>query len=376
VAAQTVPGYYPDGGGLYLQVTASGAKSWILRYSLNKRAREMGLGSVAVYSLAEARQLVAAARRQIAAGVDPIDSRKAARAVTTRTWGAAVDEFIAAHEPSWRNDAQAAQWRQSLKDHGPDRELPVDQVTTTLVIDLLRKIWSGKTDTATRVRGRIERIWAAEKVAGRVAGENPARWRGHLSALLPAPGQVATVKHHPAMPYDKVPAFWTSLLERDGLARRALRWTILTVARTGQTTGMTWSEVDVDGRIWRIPGDRMKSGRPHDVPLTDAALEALEGLPRGKPPFPLSENGMLALLQIDLKQPRYTVHGFRSSFRDWAAETTHFPAEVVEMAMAHAIRDKAEAAYRRGALLAKRKELMQAWADFCNPPNPQKVSKT
>jgi integrase len=363
VAATTEPGYYPDGDGLYLQVAAGGSKSWILRYTLRKRSREMGLGSVSVYGLAEARQLAAVQRRLLAQGIDPIEHRRLSQAATSRLWKDARDEFIAAHAPGWRSEAQAAQWRQSLKDYGPAGERPVASIDTPYVLELLRVIWTEKTETATRVRSRIERIWNAEKVAGHVAGENPARWRGHLDALLAKPGKVSRVQHHAAMPYVDLPAFWQALTARQGIARRALRFTILTVVRTNETVGLDWPELDLEAKLWSIPGRRMKGEREHQVPLTDAAIACLDGLSRTAPPFPLSENGMLALLQQDLKQP-YTVHGFRSSFRDWAAETTHYPAEVVEMALAHAIRNKAEAAYRRGALLAKRKELMQDWAAY------------
>lgn len=361
------PGYHADGDGLYLQVTPSGARSWILRYQLAGRRREMGLGPVALFGLAEARQRAAQQRRLLADGVDPIAARRAARTATGRTWGQAVDDFIAAHEPGWKGPAQAAQWRQSLADYGPDRDLPVEAIDTALVVGLLRKLWTTRTETATRLRGRIERVWDAERVAGTVSGENPARWRGHLDKLLPRPSKVARVVHHRAMPYADVPAFMARLAERDADSRRALRFTILTAARTGEVTGAGWDEFDLEAGLWVIPAERMKAGREHVVPLAPAALEILRDLPRDRPPFRLSENAMLYLVQ---KSPPkgfglpYTVHGFRSSFRDWAAETTHFHPEVVEMALAHAIPNPVEAAYRRGNLLAKRRQLMDEWADY------------
>lgn len=322
----------------------------------------MGLGSASLYSLAEARQRALQARRLLADGIDPIAARATARAATGRTWGQAVESFIESHRHGWKNDAQADQWRQSLRDHGPDPALPVAAIDTALVLETLRRIWTTKTETAARVRGRIERIWDAERVAGTVTGDNPARWRGHLDKLLPKPAKVARVQHFAAMPYADAPAFWQSLGDRKGLARDALRFTILTAARTGEVTGLSASEID--GDLWTVPGERMKAGREHTVPLVPAALEILARHPDG---FPLSANGMLALLQRPPPKGYglpYTVHGFRSTFRDWAAETTGFPGDVVEMALAHTIRDKAEAAYRRGQLLAKRRELMQAWADY------------
>lgn len=358
-------GVHGDGDGLYLQVTASGARSWILRYQRHGKRREMGLGSATLYGLADARQRAVQYRRLLAEGLDPIAHRRAVQAASGRTWGQAVDDFIATHAPGWKSEAQADQWRQSLNAYGPDRALPVEALDTAEVVRLLRKVWTDKTETATRVRGRIERVWDAEKVAGVVTGDNPARWRGHLDNLLPKPSKVAKVAHFRAMPYGDVPAFMARLAERDAITRLALRFTILTAARTGEVTGAAWSEFD--GDVWTIPAERMKAGKEHKVPLTPAALALLDGLPRRKPPFALSENAMLYLLQ---KPPPkgyglpYTVHGFRSSFRDWAAETTTFPREVAEMALAHAIPDKTEAAYRRGALLAKRRDLMQAWADF------------
>lgn len=357
-------GYHADGAGLYLLVTDAGTASWVLRYTLNKRKREMGIGSAAVFSLAEARQRAAHHRKLLADGIDPIEARRRVQTDEPRLWGEAAEDFITTHAPGWKSDAQEAQWRQSLADYGPDKALPVTALDTAAVVKLLRGIWSEKTETATRVRGRIERIWDAEKVAGNVTGENPARWKGHLSALLPKPSKVRKPKHHAAMPYADVPAFMAKLRERKALSRTALEFCILTAARTAEVTGLVRSEVDRKRKLWTVPAERMKGGRLHLVPLSDAALASL---PNQERPFPLSEAGMLSLLQKDMAQP-FTVHGFRSSFRDWAAETTDFPNEVVEMALAHAIKNKAEAAYRRGALLDKRRELMDAWAAYLGTP--------
>lgn len=359
-------GYYADGGNLYLQVTGAGAKSWILRYTLAGKPREMGLGSVALVGLQDARLRAVAARRLLAAGTDPLTHRGALRAAVERTWGEAAEDFITAREPEWKTDAQAEQWRQSLADYGPAKALPMTAITTAVVLDCLRPIWKatdqgGKVETATRVRGRMERIWDAEKVAGNVTGDNPARWKGHLEHLLPKPRKVQPQGHFAAMPYADLPAFMATLRTGESISRKALQFTILTAARTEEVIGAQWREFHDD--LWKVPAERMKMGLPHDVPLTAAALATLAGLPHKRPPFPLSNAAMLALLQDEMKQP-YTVHGFRSSFFDWAHETTAFPKHVIDMALAHKIEDKADAAYRRGALLAKRRELMQAWADY------------
>lgn len=362
VATATTKGYHPDGGGLYLQVSSAGAKSWVLRFKRHGKPREMGLGSASVVTLQEARHAALEARKLLAAGKDPIVQRRSVQA-HGMTFGDASDAYIESHKGAWKTEAQAHQWAQSLEDHGPSRDLPVADVDTAEVVRVLRKIWSEKTETATRVRGRIERILDWARVNGLRDGENPARWRGHLDKILPKPSKLAKVKHHAAMPYADVPAFMVRLLERKGLARRALRFTILTAARTAEVTGAVWPEFDLKAAIWTVPASRMKGGVEHRFPLVPEAVALLEKMPRDVPPFPLSENGMLNLLQKHMKQP-YTVHGFRSSFRDWAAEETDFASEVVEMALAHVIPNKVEAAYRRGDLLEKRRQLMQAWAAY------------
>lgn len=364
VATITAKGYHADGGGLYLQVSSGSSKSWVLRYKRLGKPRDMGLGSAAVVSLQEARQAALQARKVLAAGKDPITSRRAGQA-QDMTFGEAAVAYIEAHRSSWKNEAQADQWTQSLKDHGPARDLPVADVDTAVVLKALSKIWQEKTETATRVRGRIERILDWARVSGLREGENPARWRGHLDHLLPKPAKLKGKRHHAAMPFADVPAFMASLRTGKAANRRALRFTILTATRTNETAGATWGEFDLKAKLWTIPPGRMKAGAQHRVPLSDEAVAILTYLPRDKPPFPSS--GMLNLLR---KLPPkgyglpYTVHGFRSSFRDWAAEQTEFPGEVVEMALAHTIPNKVEAAYRRGDLLDKRRELMQAWADY------------
>lgn len=367
-AVQTLkdPGYHADGGGLYLLIGPTGAKSWVLRYQLRGRRREMGLGSAQLVSLQEARGAALEQRKVLAQGRDPLAERAAAAAVG-RTFGECAEALIASLAPGWKHEAQAEQWRQSLRDYGPAAATPIADVDTARVMACLQPIWTTKTETANRVRGRIERVLDWARVHGLRAGDNPARWRGHLDKLLPKPSKVGKRRHHEAMPYSDVPAFMARLAERDGAARRALRFTILTAARTGEVTGAEWVEFDLAAAVWTIPAERMKGGREHQVPLTAAAIAILRGLPRDRPPFALSENGMLYMVQ---KAPPkgfglpFTVHGFRSSFRDWAAETTEFPNELVEMALAHAIRNKAEAAYRRGNLLERRRRLMEAWAEF------------
>ncbi len=368
-AAQTLgPGMHADGGGLYLRVDDS-RRTWIFRYRRTGKLRDMGLGRAADVSLADARRRAAEARALLAQGVDPLEARDAHTA--PRTWGEACADYIASQSGAWRTDAQAQQWRQSLADHGPDPALPLAAVTTDAVLRCLSVLWQERTETATRIRGRIERIWDAERVRGNVTGENPARWRGHLSALLPKPAQVRKVRHFRAMPYSELPAFMVELLADDGAGRLAMAWTILTAARTGETTGMQWGELA--GDLWTIPPERMKAGRAHRVPLVPQALALLERRPREAPPWALSENTMLFLLQREpprgLGRP-YTVHGFRSAFRDWAAEQTGHASEVIEMALAHSIRDKTEAAYRRGDLLDKRRALMRDWAEYLLPCSP------
>lgn len=369
--AAAKPGYHADGGGLFLRVSDSLSRSWVFRYSRNKRPREMGLGSALTVTLQEAREKAHQQRRLLANGKDPIDERKRAQDALP-TFGACADALITSLRPGWRNDEQEAQWRQSLAAYGPSPTAPVAEIDTAAVIACLSPIWQTKTETATRVRARIERVLDWAKVSGLRDGENPARWRGHLDKLLPRPSKLKRNKHHAAMPFADLPAFMTHLRERDGIARRALEFTILTAARTDEVVGSAWTEFDLNSGVWTVPGHRMKAGVEHVVPLTTEAINILQALSRDGAPFPLSENGMLSLLQKSMGRP-YTVHGFRSSFSDWASETSTFPREVIEMSLAHTIKDKAEAAYRRGKLLEKRRRLMESWAAFLggySPPSP------
>lgn len=375
-AVQTAkPGKYADGGGLWLQVTPAGVKSWVFRFARGGAERFMGLGPVHAVSLAQARSKAQDARATLAAGRDPLAARavaqEAAAAIPT-FWDAAVD-YIAEQRPAWTNPKHADQWTNTLLTYAKPTigALRIDEIETEHVLQVLRPIWATKTETATRVRQRIEAILDAAAAKKQRPGENPARWRGHLAKLLPKPSKVRTVQHFAALPYAEAPAFMAQLREQSGTAARALQFLILTAARTSMVTG-AW-RAEVKGKDWHVPAGRMKAGRAFTVPLSQAALDVIAAQPtekglglfpgdRGSKPH-LSNAAMDALLER-MGFDAYTVHGFRSTFRDWAAETTSFPNEVIEMALAHVIKDKTEAAYRRGDLLAKRRELMEAWAGF------------
>jgi integrase len=375
-------GMFHDGGGLYLQVSAAGAKSWIFRFMLDGRAREMGLGPVQVIPLAEARKRAAECRRMRLDGIDPIEARSARRgwkkleAAKAMTFDACAAAYIAAHEASWRNAKHREQWRNTLSSYaGPVfGSLPVQSIDVGLVMKALEPIWHTKPETASRLRGRIEAVLDWATVRSYRNGENPARWRGHLDKLLPARSKVHKVKHYPALPYDEMADFMTALRTQEGIAARALEFLILTAARTGEVINAPWDEVDLDGKLWVVSAARMKAGREHRVPLSAAAMAILEQMKEiregafvfsgGKKGKPLSNMAMLAVLKR-MGRGNLTAHGFRSTFRDWAAECTNFPREVVEMALAHTIESKVEAAYRRGDLFQKRRRLREAWARFC-----------
>jgi integrase len=379
VARAKRPGMYADGGGLYLQVSEGGA-SWIYRYMLNKRAREMGLGPLALYSLSEARALAQDARRLRHQGIDPIEHRRAARAQTQLDAAKAVtfqqcaERYIASHRAGWRHAKHVEQWESSLQRLAFPviGALPVQAIDTALVMKVVEPIWNEKPETASRVRGRIESILDWAKARGYRTGENTARWKGHLKNLLPPRSKVRRVEHYSAMPYDQLPGLMVELRAQEGVVARALAFTILTAARVSEALGARWSEIS--GDVWTIPAERMKGGKPHRVPLSRRAMELLEALPRnGDLIFPgpklgraLNINAPRKLL-IDMAHS-VTVHGFRSSFRDWAAERTNFPSEVAEMALAHVVGSKVEAAYRRGDMFDKRRKLMDAWANHCSQP--------
>ncbi|MDP6475823.1 MAG: integrase arm-type DNA-binding domain-containing protein, partial [Alphaproteobacteria bacterium] len=364
-------GLIADGGGLHLQVSKSGAKSWIFKFMLNGRAREMGLGSSKAVSLAGAREKATLCRSSLADGIDPIEARKSGLArdpATERktiTFEEAADAYIAAHESGWKNAKHATQWRNTLaaEAYPVAGKLPVSDITTEVVMLILRPIWGLKPETAGRLRGRIERVLDWATVSGFRQGQNPAQWRGHLENLLPAKSRIHVVSHRPAMPYQEIGAFLLRLRERDGTAAQALEFTIYTAARTSEVRGALWEELDLDRAVWTIPGPRTKVGKEHRIPLAERPLEIVRGLhsnasgdyvfPGGRPGKGLSDMALLSVLRrLGIKE---TVHGFRSSFRDWAADQTQFPREVAEQALAHTISNKVEAAYLRSDLFEKRR---------------------
>lgn len=379
-------GLHADGKGLYLRVTSATARSWVLRYMLDGKAREMGLGPYPDVSLAEARQAATEARKQKAQGRDPIQAREAQRAAARAeaaraiTFRKCAEDFLTRNEARWRNDKHRWQWSNTLERFAyPELgNLPVSAIDTPLIVRALEPIWTSMPETASRVRQRVEAVLDAATVQGYREGANPARWKANLAHLLPAHSKVRRVEHHAALPHAELPAFLVQLKIEGGTAARALHFTILSAARTGEVLGATWSEIDFDNRVWIVPAERMKAGKEHRVPLSETALELLrvqrkdagEGafvFPGARKKRPLSNMAMLQTLRR-MKRGDLTVHGFRSTFRDWAAERTSFPREVAEAALAHTLSDKVEAAYRRSDLFDKRRKLMDAWAKFCATP--------
>jgi len=385
VVKNAKPGRHADGAGLHLLVKESGARSWVYRFMLNGKSRDIGLGAAAgpdAISLADARDAAAALRLKVKAGTDPLEERQrmaaeaeaAAQAakIAGIAFRAVAEAYIAANEDGWRNPKHRQQWRNTLNTYVYPviGDLPVAEVATAHVLQIIEPIWREKAETASRGRGRIETVLDAAKARGYRDGENPARWRGHIAQILPARARL-TRGHHKAMPYDAVPAFVGALNKRQAVAALALEFTILTAARTNGVLGATWDEIDTDKAIWTIPAARMKAGREHRIPLTPRALEIFETVKAlGKAHvFPSDRGGKLSGMAMTMLLRRMkadvTVHGFRSAFRDWAAECTGFPHEVCEMALAHTIGNKAEAAYRRGDLFQKRQRLMDDWATYC-----------
>jgi integrase len=385
VAKTKQAGMYGDGGGLWLQVRAPHVKSWIFRYTFNGKVRAMGLGSVGTVSLADARKRAAEARTLLLDGKDPIGDRDGARAkrklaaanaITFKECSAA---YIQQHKAGWRNVKHTDQWTNTLATYAEPvfGVLSVQSIDTGLVMRVLQPIWTTKLETAVRLRGRIEKILDWARVQGHREGENPARWRGHLEALLPKRSKVARVEHHAALPYRQMGEFMADLRQQEGTAARALELAILTAARRGEVISARWDEIDWDEALWTIPAERTKTHKEHRIPLAPAAVTVLQKMreraegefvfPGARPSASLSEGAMRALLER-MGRADVTVHGFRSCFRDWAAEQTAFPREVAEMALGHAVGNQVEAAYRRGDLREKRRKLMEAWAAYCAAP--------
>lgn len=386
VSKLKTPGYHADGGGLYLSVKPSGTKSWIFRYRFGAKEREMGLGSLNTFSLADARERALQQRKLLADGNDPLGFKRAAQLARSMadasiiTFDRAASSYIESHRSGWKNDKHVDQWTNTLATYASPvfGELPVGEITTALVMRVLQPIWTTKTETASRVRGRIEKILDWCKVQGYRTGDNPAAWRGHLENLLSAPQKTKKVEHHPALPWREMGAFMADLRKMPGAAALALEVIILTNCRTSEAIESTWSEFDLDAALWTIPAERMKAEKEHFIPLSDAALAALRKahtdtggggfvFPGAKKGKPLSNMACLQLLKR-MDRSDLTVHGFRSSFRDWAGESTAHPREVVEHAMSHQLKDKAEAAYARGTLLERRRVLMADWALHCAKP--------
>jgi integrase len=400
------PVRFGDRDGLYLQVAPGDTKSWLFRFTLCGKAREMGLGPYGEppggVPLAEARKLAGEARALLRDGRDPIVERQDRKAAlhrarleaSERTFRAAAEAFVKTRAVGWKNEKHGAQWTATLEQHVFPMigDMAVAKIDTDDVLRVLRPIWERVPETASRVRQRMEAVLDAAKVKGWRAGENPARWRGHLAGELPAPAKVKRVAHRPALPWQQMAMFMGSLAQRQGMAAKAIRFTILTAARTGEVRGMRWREVDLEAKVWTIPGDRMKAGRTHRVPLPSSSLAVLEEVrplmkslgdlvfPSTNGKAPLSDMALSMLVRgmahdglSDGDLPRWrdgegravVPHGFRSSFRDWAGETRNDGHDVVEAALAHTIKNKSEAAYARSDLLEKRRVLMNAWGEHC-----------
>jgi integrase len=380
------PGRYGDGDGLYLQVGPTGTKSWFFRYRLpgsvssngKPMSREMGLGSLVTFTLAQARERAREQRQLVAQGLDPIAERDKAAARQSITFAQAVERYM--HQQQWRNAKHRQQWASTLKNYAKSiMPLDVAAIERRQVLAIVEPIWWSKNETANRVRGRIETVLDWAKAHQYRDGENPARFKGNLDIALKPRSKVRKIQHHAALPFSQLPAFMRALSAQPGLAAQALAFTILTTARTGETIGARWSEIDLEQRVWTVPGSRMKGERDHRVPLSDQALAILTTLrtsldvapepnafvfPGRQPHRALSNMAMLKILER-MDRADVTTHGFRSSFRVWAAEATDFPREVAEAALAHVIADKTEAAYQRSTFFEKRRRMMQAWGNFC-----------
>lgn len=392
------PGRYGDGGGLYLLVRAPEAKFWLFRYVRAGKMREIGLGPATgrtAVSLVDARKKARALYDMHREGRDPLDERAAGRAMHAAktakavTFSDAAERYIEAHRAGWKNAKHADQWVNTIATYAEPvlGSISVQAIDTALVLKALEPIWTKKPETASRLRGRIEQVLDWAKARGYRDAENPARWKGHLNNLLPARSKVRRVEHHAALPYDDLPGFMAALRAQEGTAARALEFAILTAARTGEVIGARWNEFKLVEKIWIIPGERMKAGKEHRVPLSVRAIEILKEMKQendhdaedyvfaGRGPGRALSNMAFLMLLRRMGRGDLTTHGFRSSFRDWCAERTNFPSEAAEMALAHTVGDKVEAAYRRGDMLEKRHQLMEAWSSFCAQP-PSRTGKT
>ncbi|MQM37690.1 Prophage integrase IntA [wastewater metagenome] len=381
------PGLHAVGGvgGLLLRVADTGARYWVLRTMVCGKRRDIGLGPYPEVSLKRAREEAAEMRAKARKGVDPVAERQAARdalraaQAATLTFDQCASRFIASKEREFRNPKHVKQWRSTLDTYASPviGRLPVDHIELAHVVEILQPIWETKTETASRLRGRIEKVMDYATVRGYRSGENPARWKGNLDAILPAPGKLKKVRHHKALPWRDAPAFLAALREREGVSARALEFIVYTAARSGEVRGATWDEVDLDAATWTVPAERMKAQREHIVPLTADAVNLLRALPRmADSPyvFPAVRGGMLSDMSISAVMRRMDVdatpHGLRSTFRDWVSERTSYAHEVAEAALAHTIPNAVERAYRRGSLLEKRQRLMADWCRFLNEGEP------
>jgi integrase len=392
VSKLTKPGLYGDGGGLTLQITATGAKSWLLRYMVAGKPFGMGLGPTHTVSLAEARQKALDARKLLLDGVNPLAAKKqnqiaaALADAKMMSFDQCAEAYILAHKAGWKNAKHGDQWTNTLNTYASPvfGHLPVAEIDTGLVVKCLAPIWESKTETASRVRGRIESVVGWATTSGYRTGENPARWKGHLENLLATISKSSRTKNHPSLPWQRIGAFMSALRTREGVSARAVELAILTACRSGEVRGARWSEFDTAGKLWTIPAERMKAKREHQVPLSDAALALLESMTKGDDADvvfagtkgqPLSDMSLTAVIRrmngdkkpvwADANGEGITVHGFRSTFRMWAAETTSYPREVAEHALAHQLPDAVERAYQRGSQFAKRAALMAEWAVYC-----------
>jgi integrase len=383
VTTLSKPGRHSDGDGLYLVIDPTGARRWLFLFRWQGKLKELGLGGISTTSLAEAREAASIARKQVASGINPIEARKTAAAEKApKTFGEFSDEMLASILPGFKNVRHQAQWSRALKHYAePIRSKALGDITTEDILKIIQPLWHTKQETASRVRGRIERVLAAAKAKREIASpwENPARWRGHLQELLSKRKKLSR-GHHAAMPYPDVPAFVARVRERNATAAAALEFAILNASRSNEVLGAQWVEIDLKANVWTVPPERMKGGKSHRVPLSVGALRVIEQqaetkisdfvFPGQKPNRPLSSMAMEMLLRR-MAASEFTQHGFRSSFRDWCGESTTFAREIAEAALSHTVGDEAEQSYRRGDALEKRRKLMEAWSRFVNTPKSE-----